>query len=104
MRRALAQMAVPPYAPVALQVMASSGNTKSAGRTGVWIFADGKVCAIAPLNTHFFDQGPDLALQNEFIQIFFQKTPVPSAADISSYSLGNLQCALSARSATQAIL
>jgi hypothetical protein len=99
-RRALASMALPPNAPVALHLSVTAANDRGAGVAGEWVFANGQACAIAPLNTRFFDQGGQFALHLNFFQVLFQTNPVPSAPDNSTHSIRNFRCALSAPSAT----
>lgn len=99
-RRTLASMALPPNAPVALHLTVTAATNRSAGIAGEWIFANGQACAIAPLNSRFFDQGAEFALHTNFIKVFFQTNPVPSAPNISTHFIRNFPCALSAPSAT----
>jgi hypothetical protein len=99
-RRTLASMALPPNAPVALHLTVTAATNRSAGLAGEWIFANGQTCAIAPLNSRFFDQGALFALHTDFIQVLFQTNPVPSAPDISTNFKRTFRCALSAPSAT----
>jgi uncharacterized lipoprotein YbaY len=98
-RRALASLALPPNAPVALHLTVTAANDRGAGIAGKWVFANGQACAIAPLNTRFFDKGAKSALYANFIKVLFQTNPVPSAPDISTHSIRNFRCALSAPSA-----
>ena len=97
--RALASLTLPLNAPVALHLTVTAANDRGAGIAGKWVFANGQACAIAPLNTRFFDKGAKSALRMNFIQVFFQTNPVPSAPDISTHSIRNFRCALSAPSA-----
>lgn len=100
LRAALDRLVLPPNAPVALHLSITSATKRSAGLAGAWIFANGQECAIPPLNTRIFDQGGQSTLHTNFIKVFFQSNPVPSAPGISTHSIRNFQCALSAPSAS----
>lgn len=99
-RRTFARMALPPNAPVTLQLTVTVANDRGGGLAREWLFANGQACTIAPLNSRFFDQGALFALQTDFIQVLFQTNPVPSAPDISTNFKRTFRCALSAPSAT----
>lgn len=93
-------MGLPPNPPTALHLTVTAAYQRSARHPRAWIFANAQERASPPLNTRFFDQGAKFALHANFINVFFQTNAVPSATDISTNSLRNDQCVLSAPCAT----
>ncbi len=76
---ALRKLAAPENPPIALHLVITRANDRSAAVQGAWVFVGGQERAIAPLQTSFFDTAASPALHDYFMRVFFETNPVPSA-------------------------